>query len=494
MIDYVSSNSLNRFKTCVVTVISKTPLDESSHDQLVQTILASGDSPPRKANRKHPGHGDNERCRATSQTDKGEHDYETLVNGQVDFDDGVVVLTLDSFMNATSLLSMGEKLLEHHGENSMDLSAKIRKSNRDQELSSHDRELENRIETNALPLLHAWPQWNQNLIKTLLILFTMSHIIVFYNPELSIDYSLIHTFKVLETLRMKSMNRISDLLEMVGSSQIFSQQWIRNCRISCPRALFVCDTSHADFDIESCTKKAQIRNDLEEQIYFILKRTNLISGTNHNLAGSLFCLPDQGDFVFIINRDQNSRFRKFMSKHISSVRTSAIVNQDHDSKPTSKLQGSIMLPRFDDYFNIMLRLKNLLFPLPPRKERELILDPTNRPTQSWLAHDERRFVDVYDLVDTDNLFSQRHCYKVRLAAFELYVRSLQAKPHDESLRYNALQFYNEQARGPACLRNWDLLGDEISRHYTEYWETAGTCARTHRAQPARRWMRRGGRV
>jgi hypothetical protein len=523
VIQFVSQSSLNRFRTCVVTIISKDSINDSTRDHLVQHILASGSSALNKPGKRQSGEDERSQtnvCQQLEDVDNEEIEYENQVFGHADFDSGLTVLTLDSFMNTSKLTKLSDSIVGNHRKG----------SNGHQEASVN-------------PLLEAWPKWNQDLIKTLLILFTMSHIVVFYNPEPSIDYHLIQTLKVLEVLRMKSLNRISDLLETIASGQIFSQQWIRNCRLGCPRALFICDTSYLEFDIEGVQKMAQIRDELEEQIYLLLKRSNLIPGAGQANHRSLFCLPDQDDFLFILNqkdlrlmgmsgrqqdgecldneidinnshlrRPQNiissancenqemlnalrdlkveevpnhehkmklnqsseiqnnrqCRFRKFISRHIADIRSS--VNQDHDNKQPFKQHSATILPRFDDYFNVLLRLKCLLFP-------SLVHDDRSTPDQeivsssNWPTRDERRFVDIYDLLDVDNLFSQRHCHKARSAAFELYVRSLNVSPCDETTHRNSLdaavKYYTNQARGSACSTNLKFLEDECNRHWSD---------------------------
>lgn len=526
-IEYVSHNSVNRFRTCVVTIISKDSINDSMRDYLVHTVLASGGNQHGKAVKKQFGSNVDERdhpamCRQQQEDSEDANDYETQVVGHADFDTGLVVLTLDSFMDTIKLLNLSDSMPE----------------------SCQNKSKESSSKAPVYPLLDAWPKWNQNLIKTLLILFTMSHVIVFYNPEPSIDYNLIQTLKVLEALRMKSMSRICDLFETIASGQIFSQQWIRNCRIACPRALFICDTSYLDLEIDISNKIAQIRDGLEEQIYLLLKKSNLISVASQGNQKSLFCLPDQDDFVFIISQkdlnllglserhqvepcasatsnnvrspisdnekhqalDSNSRYgsqelfdssltaqvkaesisecdetirsdqpssvnqkysrlRRFIGKHIFDVR--ALATQDHDNKQ----HGATILPRFDDYFNVLLRLKCLLFPLLPRDDLTLMGDQKVDSAPSWPARDERRFVDVYDLLDVDDLFSRRHCYKARLAAFELYARGLQVTPCDAMTHRNslntALQYYTNQARGSAYSTNLRFLEDECNRHWLE---------------------------
>lgn len=613
--ELVESASLNRFKVCVVTIISKEALGGSVKDTLVQAALNSSSNGANK--RRSNGNNNrfqqqqqrgqttkpsqsNETSSTTAQQTKSLveelltlNSYENQVVGQIDSQADVIVLNLTSFLEADKVCLLSETIDELFETNPVQIEDRLRQSF----------------------ILKSWPKWNQNLVKTLLILFLMSHIIVFYNPEPSIDYNLINLLKILEALRLKSQNRITDLLETIASNQMFPQQWIRQGRLSCPRALFVCDCSNLDIKINQ-SDVAAIKRDLEDQIYIILKKTNitcrpLVSASQQNQQ-ALLCLPERDDFVFIMtkqdlpnvtkqqrshqsnssaksrdqrnnqhnkaNNDYNNfyeklfetlqlscqtnkakidcddalskkkqslssnaddernsqdeanvdnqapestedgaevgeatvtnvitpeppqapigfsrykstahqnRFRKFLMRHIADIQSgpAQVVDGQNNNGKHSNGKHNILLPRYDDFFTILLRLKSLLFPMQSASIQQTNSNETtaneiqvsasscshqhDHPEYRniWTLPDERRFVDIYDLFNSDELFSKHHCHKARAAAFDYFSRLIVApQGKNASVTWPSVkEFYLKHARGPACLNNLKLLEEQCNK-------------------------------
>lgn len=518
--EMVESASLNRFKVCVVTVVSKDTIDESIKDQIAHSILARNshdeDSTSKRKQRHNSATSDGDTRGSLEKESSSSHqveDYENQVIGHIDSKNDIIVLNLTSMFEVDKLDSI------------------IKNSTRDLFGSQPDIDM-----LKSSKLLDIWPLLNQNLIKTLLILLTMSHIIVFYNPELAIDHNLILTLKILENMRLKSQNRLLDLLETIASKHTFPQQWIRQGRISCPRALFVCGTNNIDFDIKQ-NEFANIKRSLEDQIYRLLKKANLIfrlpcSGPVQQT--NLLSLPPRDDFVFILtsNRSQalpfrskippstkksqeedfynklfrsftltdnknlsnsshenyrdntglqnvqerttkfnmpfQNKLRRFLLKHVSEIQASSQSDSDNKQNSSGKqTNNSIILPRYDDFFTVLLRLKCLL--LPATQVDEETSDQFSHHAIKWSLPDERRFVDIFDSVNTDELFSKSHCHKTRLAAYDFYVREMQVnqptnKVHENSLN-SARKLYLNHARGPACDSNFQILIEQCN----QYW-------------------------
>lgn len=528
--EMVESASLNRFKVCVVSIISKDAIDESVKDQIAHSLLAKNIHDETNRGKRKQRHNSSVSDGDINGSFENElppsnliNDYENQVIGQIDTRNDVIVLNLTSMYETNKL----ETVIQ-------------RDSSRDSvDLSKHQAEREPKNSK----LLDKWPFLNQNLIKTLLILITMSHIVIFYNPELAIDYNLILTLKILENMRIKSQNRLLDLLETIASKHTFPQQWVRQGRISCPRVLFVCGTSNLEFDIKQ-KEFANVKRGLEDQIYRLLKRANLIFRPPNSgpvQQTNLLSLPPRDDFVFILPTEENqslpttsristtterskeedfyskllksftigdrkclsdndhvasidknspqrsqealgqtackfnasiqNKLRRFLLRHVSDIQASSQVESENKQNSTSKQSvNSVFMPRYDDFFTVLLRLKCLL--LPATQVDEETSDQFSHHAIKWSLPDERRFVDILDLVNADELFSKRHCHKTRLAAYEFYVREMQvtqpsAKAHEHSLD-SARKLYLNHARGPACDINFQLLIEQCN----QYWQNS----------------------
>lgn len=564
--EYVENASLNRFKVCVVSIIGKGAFDDSTKDQLIKSLLSNNSSSNRRRpSKRERAHKHNKwQSSSTSQaaqepkvldeTENGQElkpdeellrdeccDYENQVVGNVDCKAGLIFLNLTSFLETDKLSLLSEKF----GYDPID----------------QNQVADNVEQTNSSSwLLDVWPHWNQNVCKTILLLLIMSNIVIFYNPEPSLDCSLIQKFKILEILRMKSRTRITDLLETIASKQMFPQQWIRQGRLGCPRALFVFGATHLDAGL-SQTYTSELKRDLEDQIYKLLKKTNIISrlSGSSSLQSNLFYLPEREDFVFIIRRPYSkprtssgtgcdtdpvgssnirddgdefysrlfkslaihiergaeskaseqredeellldellsdtgnnnpqvgrtisvksscssfvpqSRFKKFLGKHINDIQSLSQLDQENkpqntNGSPVKQLQN-VLLPRYDDFFNVLLRLKNLLFPMTAQNELESI----KSNAIDWKNPDERRFIDIYDQFNTDELFSKLHCYKMRLAAYDFFTRALQVPLSNQATYENSLEsakkLYLNHARGSACSLNLN----QLMKQCDHYWNS-----------------------
>lgn len=546
-IERVEKAALNRYRICVVSVISKEALDESTKSSLIQSILsntggAGGNKRSTKAGSKtqwsaadegstiqENGIDEQEAHHSSESESATNFDYENQVDGHVDTKSGIIVLNMTSFIETDRLSLLCQTNVGPKPNVGFE---------RNDELAP------------AMPvILEMWPTWNQNLTKTMLILFIMSHIVVIYNPEPTLDYNLVQTFKILELLRLKSQTRVTDLLETIASKQMFPQQWIRQGRVSCPRALFVCDTVHLDVPL-SQSDIIGLKLEVEDQIYKVLKKSNVIvrpTSSSHMQQQALFSIPERDDFVFILKRQQDSKtvqeisnprkslgefysrlfssldleekqfeahspastnnddsganqtdhhqtsrksintakikpshlaqqkFRNCITKQIHDIQ--ALAQVDHDNKHQSGRQSgnSPFLPRYDDFFSVLIKLKNLFFPqlddAAASASASVCINKPNSDLTQWRAPDERRFVDIYDLVSPDQQFSKHHCFKVRLSAFDTFKRVLQipgtsmTQTSYETALEEAKYLYISHARGPEYQVNYGLLVQQCIQHW-----------------------------
>lgn len=560
-IELVEAAGLSRSRVCVISVISRDPLDQPIREQLVDAILSSSERNSNSSNKKK--HTSNSRqqdkyddrehraCHyntsnlySTSTTSTSKDELELQVTANIDPKANLIVLSLCSFLDTNKLISITEAI-DHYLDTS---------------------ESDAGLETSH-GIAGLWPAWNQNLLKSLLILFILSHIVLFYNPQPSMDYSLIRIIKLLENLRLRSQSRITDLLETIASYQVFSPVWIRQARISCPRALFVCDIS--SFSVHPADLLTW-KHELEDQIYNCLKKSNIIhkpsasntrnqnslpQSTQFATANVLMSIAEREDFVFVLTRYQEkslknnltsrehevlqdnldscknnrsnsdnnvlsellesldfdtantsmnklhidvvstvqttrpsgsrvkslsvsdsskqgnvtnpasipayqlNKFKKFIFKHINDI-ISLSEQQESNFASSGSSKGNashpvprstLVLPRYDDFFHVLYKLKNLIFQKQNfnRDDSESNLTRIN----PWLQSDERRFIDIYDELNVDENFSNLHCSRIAKGAIEHYMCLVRGPVLPNEFHEAALsetkRRYLEFARGPS---------------------------------------------
>lgn len=527
---YFAMMSPSTKRVCIISVVSRTALDSSIREQLVDAILSekgtkrqSDKLDKRNTPNSTPQYEVQDICDELSLKDE----LEIQVTSRSNTNTNTVVLSLSSYLETNKLVSITEAIDSYLDTSESDAGLEV---------------------IHSLPTL--WPILNQNLLKSLLILFVMSHIIVFYNPEPSIDYNLIRMFKLLEMLRLKSQSRITDLLETMASNQILPSLWVRQARLTCPRALFICDTTNMNLPFDVLT----LKHDLEDQIYNCLKRSNIInrqsSGTKNQPtivsqminSSALISIPEREDFVFVLTRFEKSveskspgeksvpkpptsetfghdidgflrllsspnsrcnetqvpllclkstdskfcnltqskildlppyqisKFKKFINKHIADINHlwEQQERQSSNSKHHSTMKPSLVLPKYDDFFQVLDRLKNLIFHKSDLDESSSVNLSRVNP---WRLPDERRFIDIYNTLNVDENFSRKHCIRIARGALEHYIRIVRGTPvitsdiHEAAL-VETRKKYKDYARGP-CREQYLTFLDEACMKYRD---------------------------
>ncbi|GFU16173.1 protein smg8 [Nephila pilipes] len=169
-------------------------------------------------------------------------------------------------------------------------------------LMNQCKELENDLKVKSF--LEVWSEVHYDFVKTLLMLFCMSHIIVITHPRATFDLSYVYLFRALDTMRLKAVPLFKELLASVE----ISNDWLQNGRPCSPRVLFVFESSplsDSNFSmIESRMKQKKpsplkkLEHSLEDQIYRILRKSRVITNVSGN---SLFAVPANQEFVYIFS-------------------------------------------------------------------------------------------------------------------------------------------------------------------------------------------------
>ncbi|XP_064611274.1 nonsense-mediated mRNA decay factor SMG8-like isoform X2 [Liolophura sinensis] len=137
--------------------------------------------------------------------------------------------------------------------------------------------------------------------KTLLFLFSVSHLVLLNHPGTTFDVSYIHLFNSINTIRLKWQPFVSEVL----SEFALPKDWVSAGRPCSPRVLFV----FSDCVLESDPGKPQgqrgpsvrrHQHAIEDQIYSLLRKARTITNISNN---SLFAVPANQEFVYIHTKD-----------------------------------------------------------------------------------------------------------------------------------------------------------------------------------------------
>ncbi|XP_066949064.1 nonsense-mediated mRNA decay factor SMG8-like isoform X2 [Macrobrachium rosenbergii] len=163
--------------------------------------------------------------------------------------------------------------------------------------------------------LMAWSSLKLAYARSLLVLFSVSHILLLCHPTHVFDISYIHLFRTLDTVRSKAQNYLAEILRQVPG---ISKDWISFGRLCSPRVLFIFSARLLPPQIRSSqdsslhrsgwghrssrtsTPPSPLRNlelALEDQIYHLLRKSRVITNIS---ANSLFALPNNQAYVYIM--------------------------------------------------------------------------------------------------------------------------------------------------------------------------------------------------
>ncbi|XP_050702519.1 nonsense-mediated mRNA decay factor SMG8-like [Eriocheir sinensis] len=166
--------------------------------------------------------------------------------------------------------------------------------------------------------LMAWSSLKLGFAKSLLVLFSVSHILLLCHPTHTFDVTYIHLFRTLDAIRSKAHNHLSELLRTVPG---ISKDWVAFGRLCAPRVLFLFSARLLPPQIRGSAEdgaahrvrggggrcsapSSPLRNlelALEDQIYRLLRKSRVITNIS---ANSLFALPNNQAYVYIMEEPQ----------------------------------------------------------------------------------------------------------------------------------------------------------------------------------------------
>ncbi|KAK3104605.1 hypothetical protein FSP39_006005, partial [Pinctada imbricata] len=159
-------------------------------------------------------------------------------------------------------------------------------------------------ETKQEDFLSIWQREEYRHAKTLLWMFSVSHIVLLSHPGCSFDLSYVRLFRTLDTIRVKLQQCLLDQLQTIPG---VTKNWMYSGRPCAPRVLFVFESALVSTEAEeedrgaiSKVKKTspikKLQHSIEDQIYRILRKSRIITNISNN---SLFAVPANQEFVYI---------------------------------------------------------------------------------------------------------------------------------------------------------------------------------------------------
>ena len=329
-----------------------------------------------------------------------------------------------------------------------------------------------------------------NLAKALLLLFHISHIVIIVHPTLQFDLNYINLFHVLDSTRQKLQPAICEMLQKFDS---LPSDWVSAGRLCSPRALFLFESYNDDKQIDQ-KKINEYKQQLEEQIYRILRKSRVITNISGN---SLFALPLHSEFVFISTKDsairnpneyllsklikfcnpennadkylkkndQANSFGSFLQNHVQLALTKGFDDNigRHAAPPIFEL------PSYKDFFQVLLKLKEIIF-------------------QNDTNETKTAFTNLRAAFDIDTRFSETRCAKVLPIALSHYKDQLPShytREFHEIKVAQAVQQFTHLARGPAIYDYAQQLKSECNNYWQNGHQMCETLSLTgnHCIQP-----------
>ncbi|RNA03061.1 SMG8 [Brachionus plicatilis] len=312
-----------------------------------------------------------------------------------------------------------------------------------------------------------WEDEQLKYVKTILFLFSISHLIIISNPTCEFDISYIRLFRIVDLLRSKIQPSVVELLKSLDLS--INKDWIYAGRPCSPRVLFTFENCQPNI-LKSSQSIEKLQHSLEDQIYNSLRKSYVITNISNN---SLFSIPVNQEFVYIHRHNHQitnaSRFLLSSFNNHSVETTSPSVDLEQFRKFIFQHVQTALSVGFNDNIG---RTN-----IPPIFE---LTTPTiwNKIYQSlfefFLCEPKtQKVMSIYaqlkDQIDIDVQFSERRCKKVLPQAINLYQESLPAHyskdQHEQKLQL-AIDYFQLNARGP----KYNLYLDQLKSKCDEIWQ------------------------
>ncbi|CAG9862883.1 unnamed protein product [Phyllotreta striolata] len=330
-------------------------------------------------------------------------------------------------------------------------------------LIKHYNEIRDKCESerNCDDFLAVYDDIKSMFARYLLFLFHVSHIIILSHPGSTLDTNYIQYFKAMDSLSQKMNDDITESLKNIDN---ISQEWASVGRFCTPRLIFYFEKCPSNIN-----NVKKLEHNLEDKIYYILKKTRIISTT----GCSLFAIPLNDEYVYIEEETRSTDRLDYMVKGLLSDCQPGGVMQievPYSSQPSSEknfhkfLQVHIHQARtkgFDDTVTSGRHphSQTMHFELP------LLKQWINSSVMLYTLFTKRKLVN---LLCTETRFSEQRCLKVlplALARYQENLPSHYAKAEHEARLAIALALFRAQARGPAFQQYATQLEMDCQAHW-----------------------------
>ncbi|XP_021346373.1 protein smg8-like [Mizuhopecten yessoensis] len=196
-------------------------------------------------------------------------------------------------------------------------------------------------EESTQDLFSLWQKDEYRTTKTLLWMFSVSHIVMLSHPGSSFDISYVRMFRTLDTIRLKLQHCVTEQLQGLP----VSKDWYHSARPCSPRVLFVFNKSgnpepmSEDTDTGTISKKnpqaRKPQHSMEDQIYRILRKSRVITNISNN---SLFAVPANQEFVFL--HGHQPEVTDPIQLYLQQLRSNSTLNKDSDSPRSQSYQAN----------------------------------------------------------------------------------------------------------------------------------------------------------
>jgi len=319
-----------------------------------------------------------------------------------------------------------------------------------------------------------WENEHIKYLRSILLLFSISHIVIISSPSCEFDIGYIRFFRIIETLRNKMLPSVVELIKSLNLP--IGKDWLYAGRPCSPRVLFTFENCPTDLfgnsnnENENNSKQAKmiekLQHSLEDQIYNSLRKSYVITNISNN---SLFSIPANQEFAYIHrlsvqNSVDTNRFllsnlfmecsrakeatassTNFLNPHLrhqhhhqlsnnnnnnsqNYLSNQIINNEGLDAKLFRKFVYEHVKTALNEGFNDNIGRTNVqpVFELPTVNSFEKLFDALcdfflNEPKSSKIR---QQYAQIKSHVDTESQFSENRCKKVLPTALSLYQENL----------------------------------------------------------------------
>lgn len=328
--------------------------------------------------------------------------------------------------------------------------------------------------------LRLWPKLLSDLLKSLVLMFYMSNIVMITSQTPRFDVSYINMFRIIDTLRIKLQPFVTEMLQNFDGN--LPSALLKTGRLSVPQLLFIFNAHHSAYHYINEDNVASHVQMLEEQIIRIFRRSRLLNNTNplFQLNSNLPLKP----FVYIslrnpnianfsqyfyqkllercaerennsfdrhqdLSNDIDHGFLNFLMSNLNSMgrarKSENSIEQPCDPMPATKL------------FHLMLHFKELIFSqtytnIAPEKAKNL----------------KKVFESLTQTLDADGRFSETRCSKMITNSVNFYQEGLPSHYNRETHRRKlmlAIQNFTMQCRGPSIYKYIQMLQNDCEAYW-----------------------------